>query len=312
MNSLAPIVLFVYNRPEHTLATLQSLKNNNLAADSVLFIYADGPKNNASEAEMEKINKTRNIIKQEQWCKEVFIIESETNKGLANSIVNGITEVVNKYGKIIVLEDDLLLSKGTLQYFNEALELYEKIEKVMHISAYMFPVSSSTTPETFFSRNGSCWGWATWKRAWKHYNSDAKSLLSKIKKYQWEFTMEGCYGDYFEQLELNAKGIKATWAIKWYASIFLNRGLCLYPSVSMIKNAGHDGSGTHCFANNVFFNSEIRDFTKVELQPVVEDKNGLVAIQVYLFNLYPSRKKLLIRYIGKIKNLLLPGSKLIR
>ena len=124
--------------------------------------------------------------------------------------------------------------------------------------------------------------------------------------------MEGCYGDYFEQLELNAKGIKATWAIKWYASIFLNRGLCLYPSVSMIKNVGHDGSGTHCIADNVFFNSDIRDYTKVELQPIVENRNGLIAIQDYLFNLYPSRKKQLIRYIGKIINMLFPSSKLIR
>ncbi len=300
MNSLAPIVLFVYNRPEHTLATLQSLKNNNLAADSVLFIYADGPKNNASETEMEKINKTRNIIKQEQWCKEVFIIESETNKGLANSIVNGITQVVNKYGKIIVLEDDLLFSKGTLQYFNEALELYEKVEKVMHVSAYTYPIQLNIKDETYFLRNGSCWGWATWKRAWNNFNNNADDLYGKLKKHKWEFNIDGTHEDFFKQLVENKNQLRKTWAIKWYASIFINKGLCLSPSKSMVKNIGHDGSGTNSSSYDIFSTQQLLENTEVVLIPVEENKKALKKIKNFLLHLYPSRKNKIKHYLKVI------------
>jgi GT2 family glycosyltransferase len=300
MNSLAPIVLFVYNRPEHTLATLQSLKNNDLASESTLFIYADGPKNNASKAEIEQINKTRNIIKQEQWCKEVFIIESETNKGLANSIVNGVTEVVNKYGKIIVLEDDLILSKGTLQYFNDALTLYEKEEKVMHISAYMFPVNE-ILPETFFYNSTSCWGWATWKRSWKYFNPNARELLEMIKPHKWRFNIDGSHDEFYLQLKNNADDILKTWAVKWYASVFLKGGLCLHPSKSMVVNIGHDGSGENSSITNKFNDFDnLSDYVHVNKILLKEHPLARKAMVKYYLNLYPSFKKKMLHKIFKI------------
>ena len=149
---LAPIVLFVYNRPWHTEQTLNALMQNELADQSVLYIYADGPKENATEEQLKKIEEVRHVIRTKKWCKEVHIIESEKNKGLADSIINGVTEIVNKYGKVIVLEDDIVTSKGFLKYMNEALELYKEEDKVYHISGYMFPVKGNCLKPFFIDR----------------------------------------------------------------------------------------------------------------------------------------------------------------
>ena len=127
---LAPIILFVYNRPWHTEQTLRALMANELAAKSELYIYADGPKPNATDEQLQKIHEVRQLIRQEQWCDKVHIVESEKNKGLADSIIGGVTEIVNKYGKIIVLEDDIVPTTGFLQYMNDALEMYKDDEQV--------------------------------------------------------------------------------------------------------------------------------------------------------------------------------------
>ena len=148
-NYLAPIVLFVYDRPWHTNQMLDSLAANKLADQSVLYIYSDGPKENSTIEQLKRINDVRELIRERKWCKEVNIVESKKNKGLANSIVDGVTEIVNRYGKIIVLEDDLVLSKGFLKYMNDSLSFYQNNNEVMHISGYMEPVNSNL-PETFF------------------------------------------------------------------------------------------------------------------------------------------------------------------
>ncbi|MCO6496349.1 MAG: glycosyltransferase [Chitinophagaceae bacterium] len=245
MAYIAPIVLFVYNRPWHTEQTLNALKTNDLADQSVLYIYADGPKKDATPEQLEKIKEVRNLIRKESWCKEVHIIESESNKGLADSIVAGVTEVVNRHGKIIVLEDDIVTSRGFLKYMNDALELYENEEKVMHISGYMYP-HSENLPATFFFNVPLCWGWATWKRAWDFYNNDSLSLYKQIEEHdRWqEFNRFG--GDYLGyQLKANLAGLLNTWFIKWHATTFLMDGLTLYPGKSLVQNIGFDNTGSH-------------------------------------------------------------------
>ena len=179
--NLAPIVLFVYNRPQHTLKTLEALMQNELAEKSELFIYCDGPKPNAKKEDLDKIDAVHTIILKKQWCKKVHIIKAEVNKGLANSIVAGVTEIVNRYGKIIVLEDDIVTSKGFLRYMNEALNLYENEPKIMHIGSYLpYTNSHKKLPETFLSRFMSCWGWATWKDRWDYYEKNPKSLINEF------------------------------------------------------------------------------------------------------------------------------------
>ncbi|MDO1451009.1 hypothetical protein Q0590_32340 [Rhodocytophaga aerolata] len=249
---LAPIVLFVYNRPWHAKQTLEALSKNILADKSILYIYADGPKVNPSIEDLEKIKETRQTIREKQWCKEVHIIESDTNKGLADSIVNGVTNIVNRYEKIIVLEDDIVTSKGFLKYMNDALKLYVDEEKVMQISGFIYPIKTKGLPETFFYNVNSCWGWATWQRAWKYYNGNTRELLNNLSK-QADFNtldFNGGQGNaFYQQLVDNLEGKLYTWAIKWHTSMYLKKGYCLHPRYSLVRNIGHDNTGENCDVN---------------------------------------------------------------
>ncbi|HZX59544.1 MAG TPA: glycosyltransferase, partial [Mucilaginibacter sp.] len=169
MQNLAPIALFVYNRPEHTRRTLAYLQKNLLADESRLFIFSDGPKNEADKAKVEEV---RQLVKEATGFKSVKVFEKDENLGLANSIISGVTKLVNEYDKVIVFEDDLLSSPYTLQYFNEALTRYVNDIEVMHIGAYMYDLPDKKLPEAFFYRAATSWGWATWARAWKYFEPD--------------------------------------------------------------------------------------------------------------------------------------------
>lgn len=269
-NKLAPIVLFVYNRPWHTLQTLESLKNNELSNESELFIYADGPKYNASVEDLEKIKETREIVRKNNWCGKVHIIESSYNRGLANSVINGVTEVINKYGKIIVLEDDLVTSKGFLRYMNDALNFYKNERRVMHISGYMFPLKCNL-PETFFYNSTSCWGWGTWKDSWDLINLNSKDLLEKIhqKGNLDDFDFKKTFG-FIQQLEHNVNGKLETWAIKWHSSVYLADGFSLHPNCSLVNNIGHDLTGANCVKTTRYDWDKLADEIKVKSIPIEE------------------------------------------
>ena len=168
--SLAPIVLFAYNRLEHLKKTINALQKNILALDSELYIFSDGAKN---EETLQQINKVREYIKTITGFKSITIIERKENLGLANSIISGVTEIVNKYGKIIVLEDDMVTSRHFLKYMNDALDYYENENRVIGIHGYIYPVKKEL-PNTFFIKGADCWGWATWKRGWDLFEHDGK------------------------------------------------------------------------------------------------------------------------------------------
>ncbi|MCJ8210721.1 glycosyltransferase [Mucilaginibacter sp. RS28] len=242
MQNLAPIALFVYNRPEHTRRTLSYLQKNLLADESRLYIFSDAAK---TEADAAKVDEVRRIAEQVTGFKAVRIIAREQNMGLANSIISGVTQLVNDYGKVIVFEDDLLSSPYTLQYFNEALQRYQHQEQVMHIGAYMYDLKSPELPETFFYRAATSWGWATWARAWKNFEPDVDVLMKQFDREKIRaFSIEGTMNFWKQMLQFKA-GKNNSWAIRWYASIFLKNGLTLNPSHSLIQNIGHDGSGVH-------------------------------------------------------------------
>jgi hypothetical protein len=244
---LAPIALFVYNRPWHTEQTLHALMQNELADKSILYIYADGPKENASEEQLKQIQKVRQLIRTQQWCSDVFIVEKENNLGLANSIINGVTEILNKHDKVIVLEDDIVPSKGFLKYMNESLRLYEKEDRVGCIHAWNYNLDTSANPEsTFFLKGADCWGWATWKRSWSLFNPDGIFLLESIlsKNMQYEFDRRGTH-NYEIMLRDQTEGKNDSWAIRWHASLFLQNKYCLQPARAIVKNIGFDNSGVH-------------------------------------------------------------------
>jgi FkbM family methyltransferase len=293
----APIVLFVYNRPEHTLKTLEALSQNELASESVLYIYADGPKVNASDEQLRLIEQTKEVIRERKWCEEVIIVESPENKGLARSIEEGVTEVVHKHGKIIVLEDDIVTSPGFLRYMNDALDIYQDEERVMHISAYMFPVNKKL-PETFFYNTASCWGWATWLNAWQHYEKDAHKLLNSIveSSREYEFDIEGTF-PFLEHLRMNVKGVIKTWAVKWYASFFLKKGFALHPYPSLTNNIGNDGSGVNSGDTSYYTWKKLADQIPVKKKIIQASIPARKAMQHY----YRLRSKSKSSFTQKLK-----------
>lgn len=302
MGILAPIVLFVYNRPQHTLRTLEALSKNDLASDSVLYIYADGAKENADKETLEKIKETRKILKQQQWCKEVHIIESDINKGLAASITNGVTDIIDKYKRIIVLEDDIVTSPYFLTYMNASLELYANESKAMHISGYIPQTTGAENlPETFFLRFMSCWGWATWKRAWDQLITDIPYLYKTLPERSDfnEFNLDNTLNQ-FSQIEQNYNGTLKTWAIKWYSSIFLKNGLCLYPKYSLVDNIGLDNSGQNTYYVDDSYNVQLASYIKVNSIEVKENRYAKEYLKrFYIFGTDSSWKKRVKRYLKK-------------
>lgn len=247
---LAPIALFVYNRPVHTRQTVEALQKNELAEASDLIIFSDAPKTPETS---DAVHEVREYIKTINGFNSVSIVERSDNIGLARSIINGVTSLVNEHGRIIVLEDDLITSQYFLTFMNNALDVYQDEAKVMHISGYMFPIDASGLPETFFLRTTSCWGWATWDRAWRHFSKDPKELLAHYTEQEiTRFNMDGAH-NFWAQVKQNQSGLINTWAIFWYASVFQADGLCLHPATSMVNNVGHDGTGEHCKQSNIYF-----------------------------------------------------------
>lgn len=304
MSTLAPIILFIYNRPDHTLHTLEALAANTLASESDLFIFADGPKENASPEMLDKICQTREVARSKKWCKNVTVIESEKNKGLAASIISGVTEIVNKYDKLIVLEDDLVTSPYFLQYMNDALNVYRNEQKVACIHGYVEP-HKRPLPETFFIKGADCWGWATWKRAWDYFNPNGQTLLDELHKRHCEkhFNFDNTY-DYIGMLEDQIAGKNNSWAIRWLASAYLNDMYCLYPNKSLVKNIGFDGTGTHC-GSCIFLQEEISsEPVNIIYQTPKECKKGWNAYkEIFLYR--KRNNKTPVEYYGeKIKKFL--------
>ena len=276
--NLSPIVIFVYNRPWHTQKTIEALKNNELASESELFIYADNAKNNKIDKQVLTVRK---YIKKIDGFKKVTIVEREKNFGLADSIIEGVSQIVKKYGRVIVLEDDLVTSPFFLRYMNDALVLYKNEETVMHISGYIYPIDNKYLNDTFFIKPDTCWGWATWDRAWIYFKKDTKYYLSIFdKKMIKEFNLNNSF-DYFSQIKQNGKGKINTWAIFWYASIFLRNGLSLHPSKSFVSNIGHDGLGTHCNKSDFFDVPLIEKYPISFVKDIKEDMEARACVEIF-------------------------------
>ena len=258
MKNLAPILLFVYNRPVHTKSTLTALRENHLSKDSLLYIYSDGPKSTASEQELDAIKEVREIIRSEQWCGEVYIQEGPENLGLAQSIIGGVTEVIEKHGKAIILEDDILTNRYFIQFMNDALEIYHDNEIVSGISGYSY-CENDNLPEPYLLPIGSSWGWGTWKRQWSTTEWDAEKLYGQIK----HLARSMDFGNipFEEMLNKQKNGEIDSWAIRFYASMFLNDQYFFYPRKALIKNIGFDDQGTHTKGSNSFYERNVEDAT---------------------------------------------------
>lgn len=247
MNSeLAPIVIFAYNRVDHLKATIDHLKKNELAKDSDVYIYSDAAK---SIEDLSKVDEVRKYLKTINGFSSLKIVEREYNWGLSRSIIDGVTSVVNKYGKIIVLEDDLVTSPYFLNFMNDGLNTYKNVSKVCQIMGYSYVErfkEEYNLDETYFVKGSDCLGWATWRDAWLFFSADSYELIATIEKnrQQREFNRNDTY-NYMEMLNQQAKGEVDSWAIRWYASAFLNNLYTLYPLKSLVLHIGNDGEGAN-------------------------------------------------------------------
>ena len=279
MMTCAPILLFVYNRPEHTRRCIESLTRNALAADSTLYIYADGAKDTTQQSAVDEV---RSYLRTISGFKTMNLIERKENWGLARNIIDGVTTQVNRYGKVIVLEDDLVVAPYFLQFMNDALETYKDEPKVGHIQACDFTQDPSL-PETFLIKWTGSWGWATWERAWKHFNPDGKALLEELeqRKLTYTFDFNGKYG-FTRMLRRQIEGKNNSWAIRWNASLFLKDILSLNVGRSLVQNEGFDGSGTNCGGGGLYAsNLHLAPLPVQKISPIEENKAARQAFVRY-------------------------------
>lgn len=270
-SKLAPITIFAYRRVDLLHRVIESLLDNIYARESDIFFYLDGSR---GEHDREEVDRVREYVRSIEGFNKVTVIERNRNYGLARNIIEGVTDIVNEYGKIIVLEDDILTCRYFLKYMNDALDLYENENTVMEISGYAFPHGNESVPETAFIHFADCWGWATWRRAWNCFEKDPEGLINSFSKDDiFKFNFDGCF-PFWNQVMSNASGQLDTWAVFWQASVYKKNGLMLYPTKSLIKNIGLDGSGENCGVASGY-NSELVD-KPIEVFPTEIEENAFV------------------------------------
>lgn len=260
---LAPIVLFVYNRLDHTRQTIEALKKNTLAKESQLFIYSDGAKDDTVST---KVQNLREYLKGIDGFNKVTIIERDRNWGLAPSIIDGVSSIIEQYGKVIVLEDDLITSKYFLEYMNDALEAYQSNDRVFSITGFSFHSDFMNFPSTYkdevyLNIRPMSWSWATWKNRWGDVDwdvSDFKSFINDPNKVK-EFNKGGT--DLTRMLKNQMKGRLNSWYVRWTYHAYKKKMYTIYPRISYVNNIGHDSSGVHCVedSKDIYSHHELND-----------------------------------------------------
>ncbi len=252
---LSPVVVFSYNRPKHLQSLLASLEQNKESLNTDLYIYIDGCDNKIDLNKNEEVV----IVAEKDWkFKSKKIILRNKNYGIRRNIIEAVTEIINEYKKIIVLEEDLYVSGSFLKYMNNSLDKYKEEKKVWHISGYSIEKLINNKNSSYFGEEMSCWGWGTWLDRWEYIENNLINNISNLPKEKIrKFNFYGLNKNNLNQIILNEKNVIETWAIFWYQTIFLNDGLCLNPSRSLVRNAGFDGSGVHKSTNNFYFTKNL-------------------------------------------------------
>ncbi|MCD8165271.1 MAG: glycosyltransferase [Bacteroides sp.] len=297
--TLSPVLIFVYNRPRHTRELIASLRTNKLAEESDLIIYSDHPR---TTAQQEAVKEVREYIHTLTGFKSVTIIERERNYGLAASIMDGVTTQLSRYGRVIVLEDDLIVAPGFLRFMNDALEMYKDIPEVGHIQACDF-TGNPALPDTFLIKWTGSWGWATWKRAWKFFNADGKELLKRLEENKLTYTFDfgGSY-HYTRMLREQIAGKNNSWAIRWNASLFINNILSLNVGKTLVQNNGFDNSGTHCGTVDTYHTPLWEEELPVALiSPIAENREARKIFRDYYKKNYSFRAKVIRRIKRTLK-----------
>lgn len=293
----APILLFTYKRLDTLKRTITALQQNYLANDSELFIFSDAPKTPKDES---GVSEVRSFIKEIAGFKKIHLYEADKNKGLANSIIDGVSGKIKEYGRVIVLEDDLITSANFLSYMNQGLDFYENNRKVFSISGYTIPLSSpgDYQYDTYFLPRASSWGWATWKDQWENVDWDVTSF-HQFKKDPSQIKAFNAGGsDMYKMLEKQMDGKIDSWAIRWCYHQFRVASYTAYPIISKVQNIGFDEKATHTNVFNRYYTpvDEGKKQTFLFPKEVEPDRRLLSRFQSFF--------SLKTRAIGKIKTYL--------
>lgn len=302
---LAPIVLFVYNRPNHTQKTVEALQKNDLATDSDLYIFSDEAKDINSKKKVEEV---RAYIDSINGFKKVTVIKRNKNFGLANSIIDGVTSVIEKYEKVIVLEDDLITSPYFLQYMNQGLELLKDKDNIWSITGFSFSREFMNFPKSYnediyLNIRPMSWSWATWKNRWSRVDWKIEDYQLFILNNQRIKDFEQGGTDLTNMLNLQMNGQIDSWYIRWAYNACKFKMYTVYPSISYVNNFGHDGTGVHCACNqsSIYSHDEINKNKKIQWNTDIKLNYKIVKNFNKAFNLkFRSRLKILLKRFLKI------------
>jgi hypothetical protein len=277
-DELAPIAIFGFNRPSHLLRCINSLAKNPEAFRSKIYVFIDGPRN---QMDFESVNETQKVIESYSKLRFELIKTRKANLGLAGSLIDGIDLVINEHGKIIVLEDDLVVSSGFLKFMNSGLEKYEtdlKVASIQGCNYFYQPMKE----EAFFLKGADCWGWGTWANRWRDVNWNATELIQEIKdrNIEKEFNLNGSY-NYLDILVNFERGRNSSWAVRWHASMYLQDKVSLYPAHSLVSNLGADGTGSNMGSTGVALGNTNGEANEVLPESVTESIPALNALIEY-------------------------------
>lgn len=283
----APVAIFGFNRPHHLQSCLRSLEVNKEATQTDVFIFIDGPR---SDFDIGLVEQTRAIAREKYGFRSVEVVEQEFNLGLGSSITGGISHVLKERDRIIVIEDDLEVSKHFLSYMNQGLNIYKDEYSVGSIHGYNFSFKEPLS-EPYFIRGGDCLGWATWSDRWSLFSINSADTYSKLRELDLikAFDLDGSFR-YSDILKNEIRDGFHSWAINWHASLFSQGMLTLYPGISLVKYRGADGSGTHPVKNSTLWDTKLSEKDSWEFPiEILESKNGLRQLKEYYEKTYPSR-----------------------
>ncbi len=291
MQMAAPIVMFTYNRPLHTKRTIESLQKAELANQSDLIVFSDGP---GSDKDIEKVARVRDYLGSIGGFRSIQINERKENYGLKRSIIGGITDVLKQYGKTIIVEDDLLFSRGYLRYMNRALDFYEGSADVFSVTGYCFPVEipSGYEFDTYFFYRANSWGWGTWKDRWEKADWEIQDFEEFARSIRQVMLFNRGGDDLFEMLKLQMDGIIDTWDVQWCYAHYKNSGFCVFPVESLVHNIGFDASGVHRVKTD-FYDVELSDIDSNDIHFCTSSLASPEIInRIQKYHSYPALKKI--------------------
>lgn len=263
MRMKTPVAVFTYNRPEHTNRALDALSKCRGVDACEFYFFSDGPR---TETTRQDVEATRSVLRKWANLLDAKIIEQPSNLGLAKSIVAGVTDLCERYGRVIVVEDDLIVSPDFLHFMIHSLDHYKHEPRVMQVGGFTISPPEGLTTDAFLLPVTSTWGWATWQRAWQNFAWTPKDLDVARKDHQWLslFDLHGA-GSFSSMLEDRLAGRNDSWGILWWYAVSRSNGLVLYPSRSLVWNGGFDGSGIHCGSGDFLQQGEISSYAKTNL-----------------------------------------------